>query len=304
VIRIPAFAVALTILATPAVQAKSHDAASPATITSCETISQPGDYILASDIALTVDNPSTGGGGDCLVITASHVNIDMQDYSIGISCPFSCSPQEYGPVGTAGVHIMSGANNVSIANGEVDNFMYGVLVEADHASVDDFISFNAIVALSLDNVSNSTFTDISFGAGGLPYNFSVGPMVSVAGGGHNTFTELTDTVSDSGVEVMNSSHNVVSQADISCSAVGEAGPGILLTGDSGHNLISDNNVDVLDGNGIEVDLGSDHNAIQGNTVSITSPAGDFAMYDKNPNCGHDLWIGNSFTNASPASCIH
>jgi hypothetical protein len=306
-IRIYSLAVGLMLLAAPAAIAHPTDsgrAASPTTITACGTISRPGDYVLANDLVLTVNNPSYGGGGDCLDITASHVNIDMQGWSITVSCPLSCSPEEYGPVGGDGIHIMSGANNVTISNGEVDNFLYGLVAESNHASVTGFISFNAVVGISLNGASNNAFSDISFGAGGLPYNFSVGPMLSVIGGGNNVFTGLSDLVGDSGIVIMDSNNNAISNADISCSSEGEAGPGILLTGNSGHNAIIDSDVNVLDGNGIEVDLGSNHNTILGNTVSVTSPAGDFAMVDKNPSCGHDAWARNSFTDASPATCIH
>jgi hypothetical protein len=227
----------------------------------------------------------------------------MQGWSIDISCPFSCSPEEYGPVGGDGIHIVSGANNVSISNGEVDNFLYGLVAEGNQLSVTDFTSFNAVVGISLNGATNSTFSDIEFGAGGLPYNFSVGPMLSVVGGGNNFFNGLTELVGDSGIVIMDSSHNAISGADISCASEGEAGPGILLTGNSGHNSIIYNDVNVLDGNGIEVDLGSNNNSILANTVSVTSPAGDFAMVDKNPSCGHNAWARNSFTDAS-STCIH
>lgn len=91
---------------------------------------------------------------------------------------------------------------------------------------------------------------------------------------------------------------------MNCSALAKAGPGILLTADSSHNLITDSNIFVLFGNGIEIDLGSDHNVIHDNTVEILSPEGYFAMLDENPSCGTDHWIDNTFTSASPASCIH
>jgi hypothetical protein len=68
----------------------------------------------------------------------------------------------------------------------------------------------------------------------------------------------------------------------------------------------------LCGSGIEVDVGSRHNVIFGNTVSIAAPMGVFAMVDQNSNCGSDVWFANTFSNifaagqisASPVTCIH
>jgi hypothetical protein len=109
----------------------SGKSASPTTITVCGTISTPGNYVLTGDLQLAVNDPSYGGGGDCLVITSSRVNIDMQGWSITVLCSDQdpCPSEEYGPVGSDGIHIMSGANNVSISNGEVDDFVYGIVAE-------------------------------------------------------------------------------------------------------------------------------------------------------------------------------
>jgi hypothetical protein len=310
-IRIYVLAVGLMVAAAPAAIAKpkgSGRTAAPTTITACGTISKPGNYVLANNLELTVNDPSYGGGGDCLDITASRVSIDMQGWSISVSCPGTCSSEEYGPVGGDGIHIESGANNVSISNGEVDDFLYGLVEEGNNATVADFTSFNAVVGISVNAASNGTFSDIAFATGDLPYHFSVGPIISVTGGGHNNFTTVSGTVgggfgSPQGIVISNSSHNSIVGADVECAAEEVVGPGILLTANSDHNSITNSTVYVLYGNGIEVDLGSDHNDILNNTVSIISPQGYFAMLDENPRCGHDAWVDNSFTDASPTSCI-
>jgi hypothetical protein len=310
-IRISVLAIGLIVAVAPTAIAhpkSSVKGASPTTITACGTISSPGDYVLANNLVLTVNNPSYGEGGDCLDITASGVNINMQGWSITVSCPDSCLPEEYGPVGSDGIHIMSGANNVSISNGEVDDFLYGLVAEGNNATVSSFTSFNAVVGVSLDGASNGAFSNISFNTGDLPYHFSVGPIVSVTGGGHNSFTTVSGTVgggfgSPQAIVISDSSHNSIVGADVSCEAEEQVGPGILLTANSGHNSITKSTVYVLYGNGIEVDLGSNYNDILENTVSILSPEGFYAMVDENPRCGHDAWVDNSFTNANPTSCI-
>ena len=48
--------------------------AQPTTITACQTISQPGAYVLAANLS--------NAEGSCLVITASFVTIDLQGFTI------------------------------------------------------------------------------------------------------------------------------------------------------------------------------------------------------------------------------
>ena len=309
-IRICSLAVCLMLLVAPVASAHtdSSKTTSPTTITACGTISTPGDYVLASDLVLTVNDPSYGEGGDCLDITASHVSIDMQGWSITVSCPDSCLPEEYGPVGGDGIHIMSGANYVSISNGEVNDFLYGLVAEGNHTTVDGFTTVDAVIGISVSNAYNNAFSGIAFDSDDLPYHFSVGPIISVAGGGHNSFSNVSGIAgggfeSPQGIVISNSSYNSIIGADVSCEAEEQVGPGILLTANSSHNSIVKSTVDVLYGNGIEVDLGSNYNDVLYNNVSILSPEGFFAMLDDNPRCGHNIWVDNSFTNASPTSCI-
>jgi hypothetical protein len=236
----------------------------------------------------------------------------MHGFAITAACSlFSpCGPGEFGPIGGIGIHIMSGADHAAISSATVVNFTYGIVAEANYTSVAG-ANLNAMVGVSLNNVDNSNFTDISYTPADERYHAQDGPVLSVSGGGHNTFTFAAATTFLSGVVfgrpgvlIANSSYNVIQGADLSCSAQAQAGPGILLTQDSNHNSIIGNNILVLFGNGIKVDTGSDYNIIQSNAVVIASPPGYFAMFDQNPNCGHDVWTGNSFTNANPASCIN
>src|ERR1700683_3644556 len=90
------------------------------------------------------------------------------------------------------------------------------------------------------------------------------------------------------------------------------GTDIRLSHGSSFNLVTNSTLFDDCGGGIEVDAGSRHNIIIGNTVTVASPADVFLMLDQNPNCGTDVWIDNVFSNifapgqssASPASCIH
>ena len=94
--------------------------AAPIAITDCENITQPGDYVLTNDLVLDADN----GGGECLVISTPHVDIDMNGWTITVACfsQPSCPPIAFGPKGGTGIQILSGADHVSITNGNVEIF--------------------------------------------------------------------------------------------------------------------------------------------------------------------------------------
>jgi hypothetical protein len=309
------------LLALSVLRTNAFPQSSAAPIANCENITQPGDYVLTNNLVLTASHQGIGEGGDCLVISSSHVNIDLDGRTITIACPPLpfCPAAFFGPVGGTGIKVMKGADHVSISNGTVGvslgNYFHGIVGEADHISATN-LTVMAVVGISLDDVNSGTFTDVSYLGADERYHGSNGPILAISGGGHNTFTRLGggevggDLSSGLGISVMNSNHNVIDQAAVmGCCDSGSAA--ILLTQDSSHNSITNSAVFELGDNGIEVDLGSEHNLIQGNTVSIISPLTQFAMLDQNPSCGSDVWIDNIFSNsesrqisASPANCIH
>jgi hypothetical protein len=49
--------------------------AQPTTITACQTISQPGSYVLTTNISAPIN-------GNCLVITTGPVTVDLQGFTI------------------------------------------------------------------------------------------------------------------------------------------------------------------------------------------------------------------------------
>jgi hypothetical protein len=309
-------AIFLVVLDANAFAARRRFAAkgSPNPITQCGEITQPGNYVLGNDLALAVFNPPAGG--DCLTISASHVNIDMNGFAITASCPnFPGCANFYGPVGGTGIHILSGADHASISNGRVQGFVDGMVVEADHVSAAN-LGLAADVGLILNGVSYSTFSGIGYGGADPRLHAVNGPMLSLNGGGKNTFTNLrgdvgTDLGPSTGIEIASSNNNLLSGVnmmnDSQC-----GGADILLTAGSSFNAVLDNTLFDDCGGGIELDLGGGHNLVAGNSVTILSPMQVFAMLDQNPDCGSDSWIGNIFSNetvpdqisANPESCIH
>jgi hypothetical protein len=288
---------------------------SPIPISDCESITQSGNYVLTNDLVLTAIGQGYGQGGNCLVIKSSHVNIDLAAYTITIACPpFSFCPSEYGVVGGIGIDVMNGSNHVSISNGSVEGFVYGIAGEADHISATN-LRLTAVVGIALNNVSRSTFTDLTYERADMRYHGSNGPILYLNRGGANTFTNLSGDVGSDlggpgGIEIVNSNANLISSLNLQNVSCG--GTDILLSKGSSFNIITNSTLFDVCGGGIEVAQGSRHNAISGNTVTIASPRDVFAMFDLNPNCGSDVWINNDFSNilatgqisASPANCIH
>ena len=290
-------------------------------ITDCETITQQGSYVLENDLILAASTPSMGAGGNCLVVTSSHVKIDLGGHTISVGCPPlfpSACPSEFGPVGGIGIDITSGADFINISNGSVQNFVYGITADADndHISVTN-VELTAVVGLTLNDVGHSAFTNIAYHGADESIHPSNGPIITLNGGGKNIFTNvsgaiMSDVGMPDGIEILNSNTNLIFGANISETSLECGGTDILISDGSSNNAVANSNLFYLCGSGIEVDAGSKRNVIFGNTVSIASPMDIFAMVDQNPNCGSDVWINNSFSNtfaagqisANPPSCIH
>jgi hypothetical protein len=294
----------------------------PTSITDCQTINKAGNYVLSNDLVLDAVNQHEGAGGDCLTVKSSHVNVDMQGWTIMVVCPpYLYCPVGNGVVGGIGIHILNHAHHASISNGAIGGsgvaFVYGLVDEANHTSVSN-LGVNAIVGVTLSNSSYGHFENIAYTGADQRSHSSNGPILSISGGGHNHFEGVTgnflggDLSSVSGMVISGSNHNKISDATFDLFDGKFGGAGILVTQNSAHNSIYNNHVSVLSGDGIEVDLGSQRNKIQENGVSIASPPTEFAMFDQNPGCDSNSWADNSFGNifaptvisANPADCIN
>lgn len=291
----------------------------PTAITECGDITQAGNYVLENDLVLVVSDQQDFGMDTCLSISASRVNIDLGGNTIDVACsdPFLCQP-EFGVPGGIGIEVTAGADSVSISNGAVENYVYGIVADQDYYMSLNNLALTAVVGLTLSDVSQSTVRGITYFGAGDDEHSTNGPLLYVTGGSHNSFSNLSgDTGADIGivdaVEIEGSNANSISQLnlenDSSCSNAA-----LLLTGGSSFNIVTANTIFDDCGAGIEADSGGRLNFIIGNNVTTISPPDVFAMLDENPKCGSDLWFMNTFTNegdrdpsiisASPSSCIH
>jgi len=114
------------IILAPWARAQAQDARDgPTEIEKCGTIDKPGSYKLVNDIAPT---PSTSPNGDCLVITASFVTIDLAGFTISgtFGNPSSLTAIVASPppqTTLAGIAVRNGsisADNIVFVSGGVD----------------------------------------------------------------------------------------------------------------------------------------------------------------------------------------
>ena len=302
---------ACAVLVVTALGSTTAHARPPIVVSGCGAITSPGNYVLANDLVIDTDIDQAG---DCLDISAAHVNLNLEGHTIYVDCladlGTSCG-LVYGSsvVGAIGINILKGADHVSITNGtvgsEAGNFEYGIAGAADHTSVAE-MTLVALVGISLTDVSYNTFTGISYTAGDESYHGANGPIVLVSGD-HNTFISVVSGFNGSVGSDLNShttaisvagDHNLIDQANVSSFGIGPYT--VLLSGN--YNSITNSTVFGEGNGGIEVTLGGAHNYIEGNTVTIINPA-YFAMFDQNPDCGSNIWTGNIFSSADPSSCI-
>jgi hypothetical protein len=109
-----------------------------AAIKTCQTITTPGSYVLAKDLFPT---------GDCLVITASSVTIDLNGFSI------------VGPSGitsTSGILANSGARFTAVRNGSISNFGTCVQLENDGSALVEYLRISScIIGIVASGIVNS-----------------------------------------------------------------------------------------------------------------------------------------------------
>jgi len=115
-------------------------AAGPTEITACTTITEPGSYVL-------VNNLSPPLPGDCIVIAADYVTIDLHGFVI-TGLPDKSSGSKFGiGIGTASPPPPSVADNgkrrgVTLHDGTIVGFMHGVHLQSEDVRIQRIRSIN------------------------------------------------------------------------------------------------------------------------------------------------------------------
>jgi hypothetical protein len=105
----------------PVAGAQSQDAREgPIEIEKCQTISHPGSYKLVNNLTFT-------GTGTCLSITANFVTIDLAGFAIS---------KPSGQPGTMAIAAGHDTDGITVRNGSVSGFPYGVDLEGGNSIVE------------------------------------------------------------------------------------------------------------------------------------------------------------------------
>src|SRR5208283_289921 len=138
--------------------------------------------------------------------------------TVACANPFDCS-SEAGVPGGIGIEVAAGASSVSISNGAVEDYVYGIVADqAYHLSASN-LALTADVGVTLSDVSQSTFKGITYRGADTRYHATAGPLLYVSGGGNNSFSNLSGKT-DSGVgvvdavQIVGSNSNSISQLDL------------------------------------------------------------------------------------------
>ena len=129
----------------------------PTAITECGDITQPGNYVVENDLVLLVSEQQDLGMDTCLTVSASRVKIDMGGNAITVACsdPFIC-PLAFGVPGGIGIELAAGANSVSISNGGIEGYAYGIVADQDYYMSLTNLALTAGIGVTLSDVSLST----------------------------------------------------------------------------------------------------------------------------------------------------
>jgi hypothetical protein len=131
--------IALTLGAAVLVSGRAAQA-EPIAINTCQHITKPGSYVLARNLSST---------GNCLVIAASSVTIDLAGFSI------------VGPgVGPTGILANPGVEFTAVRNGSISNFTTCVQLENDGSAVVEHLRVSGCVnGIQASGIVNSNIVE-------------------------------------------------------------------------------------------------------------------------------------------------
>lgn len=132
-------------LTTATLHGSSASDAAQTQISSCTTIDEPGEYVLASDIE---NGGKTPISKSCIRITADGVTLDGDGHLV----------DGRGVSDTKGIAAVD-TENVVIRNVEVDDWHAGVLVEGGSATVRDVRTYSNAFGVRLENATSATVED-------------------------------------------------------------------------------------------------------------------------------------------------
>ena len=246
----------------------------PISISTCRAFTAAHVYMLTK---------SVGKSGNCMVIEASNVVLNLNGFSLVGNGKFG-----------HGVIILHGLTGVQVLNGQIRAWGTGVEDLGTGTRLQKLRIFNNTqFGVFLSGATNSMVLNNSF-----PGNESV----SLYANGTTGATVSNNSITGSGrygVWVRESSHftvasNGVSQSGIVGIFVGCTKNGITKTlcgQPSTAGIITGNRIVLSTHLGIAIDTGNTHIHVSNNNVSLS---GTFDLVDANPGCGTNTWAGDTF----------
>jgi parallel beta-helix repeat protein len=262
----------------------ANAAGPPVSITSCTTISNPGEYRLDADLFAFFET--------CIRINASQVDLDLNGHTIDGLFIFDES--------TAGIQVV-GVTRVDINGpGVITNFGRGVDFEGvDHSEVKDvtltlnfqgFVVNRDFITPNLNKLSEKNWFRGNTSTGNFQHGFTLN------GASNNYF--LNNVSSNNGAQGFLVADGSANQFK-SNTANGNVETGINAAG-GGEHTVKDNTANGNGIVGIVVPVGSTKNSVKGNTAQSNVSVD---LRDDNTNCDQNHWTNNIFNTASQP-CIH
>ena len=250
-------------------------------VSSCgTTISASGSYVLSTNLSCSAD------GVD---ITASDVDFDLHGHRMSSTA-----------TGTTGINgcLASIIEHVTIRNGTVDGFDEDVCTGGLDLRVTGLHlgGSNADVGITIQGGTRNSSFDSNVITG-----IKTGILLEDASGNNIFLNQISNC--GTGVEVFSgvnvAMNNSVFDNDLSSNTgqgilfqQGAAGPGATI-----NNAVANN---IVNGNGVGIEITGGGNAIVGNTAKKNSVVD---LQDDSHGCTDNIWLSNTFKTASP-SCIN
>ena len=266
----------------------------PIAVTTCQKIAKPGLYEI--DNILIASSPAAG---DCLVITAPNVSLNLNGFDI------------LGATSAVGIHVMKTAAKAVIeGNGStIKTFGVGIQIDAAGALADNFtVNKNTDAGVVINHAQQAQLSNFS-----STDNLNDG--VRIVGGGFNGLQ--MPSISGNGrygVWVEASSNNSVGNFDISknalvgiyvgCSQAGPRAACLRGVGPSNYNhlfsgTIKDSGVQQY---GVAIDLGDNFNRVVNVYAWLDSQVD---LLDENPDCAGNYWFAEPIIGiVTPPTCIN
>ena len=206
--------------------------------------------VIVTDITLDADLLGCPGHG--LVVGADDITIDLGGHTLQGTAAAA---------GVAGFGVdLRGHRSVTIRNGHIDGFFYGVnLFMTDDDVVEDLSFSGSVHSVEMVAVRNTTLRRLT--------SYSAeGTAVRSTGGGGNEFTDVTTYTSRWGIILDDSNGNLVANSSFDGVGAG-AWSGVSVLGTSGGNTVRNTTTQGWGQHGILVDEDAVDTTVDGNRAN-------------------------------------